>query len=160
MVTIRFGSSRYTSPLTPEQLLFEMRQITTTKRWIRNPFVSPEESFEGEVDGNGFDVVPLPHVRSNRPIARIRADVLVGAMGETEVWLELLRPVVYVLAAIMLGLMVVVILAVSVAKRDFLWLFFAAFLFWQLSRQRLPNQVYAASSLALLQKRLQLTLIS
>ena len=116
---IRFGTSHYNSPLTPCQLLSEMQQITTAKRWFRNPFASLEESFEGEVDGNGFDVVPLPHVRSNRPIARIRAAVLVGATGKTEIWLELLRPGAYVLAAIMLGLMAVAILAVSIAKRDF-----------------------------------------
>ena len=157
---IRFGNSRYTSPLTPDQLLFEMQQITTAKRWLRNPLVSLEELFEGKVDGDGFDVVPLPHVRSNRPIARIRADVLVGVAGKTEVWLELLRPGVYVLAAILLGLMDVAILAVSIAKRDFFWLVFAVFLFWQLSRQRFPNQSYAASSLALIQQRLQLTPIS
>ena len=154
---IRFGTSRYTSPLTPDQLLSKMRQITTAKQWLRNPFASLEELFEGEIDGNGFDVVPLPHVRSNRPIARIRADVVIDAVGKTEVWLELLRPGVSVLAAIMLGLIDVAILAVSIAKRDFFWLVFAVFLFWQLSRQRLPNQSYAASSLALLQQRLQLT---
>ena len=154
---IRFGTSHYNSPLTPYQLLSEMQQTTIAKRWLRNPFVSLEESFEGEADGNGFDVVPLPHVRSNRPIARIRADVLVGATGKTEVWLELLRPGAHVIAAIMLGLMAMAILAVSIAKRDFFWLTFAVFLFWQLSRQRLPNQSYAASSLALLQQRLQLT---
>ena len=157
---IRFGTSHYNSPLTPYQLLSEMQQITTAKRWLRNPFASLKESFEGEVDGNGFAVVPLPHVRSNRPIACIRADVLVGATGKTEIWLELLRPGAHVLAAIMLGLLAVAILAVSIAKRDFFWLIIAIFLFWQLSRQRLPNQSYAASSLALLQQRLQLTPIS
>ena len=116
VAVIRFGISHYTSPLTPDQLLFEMRQITTAERWVRNPFASLEESFEGEVDSNEFDVVPLPHVRSNRPIARIRAAVLVGAAGKKEVWLDLLRPGVYVLAAIILGLMAVAILAVSIAK--------------------------------------------
>ena len=157
---ICFGPSRYTSPLTPDQLLSEMRQITAAKCWFRNPFASLEESFEGKVGGNGFDVAPLPHVRSNRPIAHIRANVLVGATGKTEIWLELLRPGVCVLAATVMGFMAVAVLAVSIAKWDFFWLVFAVFLFWQLSRQRLPNQSYAASSLALLQQRLQLTHIS
>ena len=88
-VTIPFRQMLYRSELSPEQISHKVRQLTTPKKWLRNPFADFPSSFEGTVSADGFELVYLTRIRTDRTVPRVKASITTDDIGKTVVLIRL-----------------------------------------------------------------------
>ena len=155
--TIRFGTKRYYSLLSPAQIQQEVQQITTGSKWFRNPFAIVKEPFEGEVNFSTFDLNYLTLLRSDKAFPKIVGRFIVNDAGRTEVELTLEKTGKEWALRVIIALGMILMLTIAVMLHVYLLFGFAAALGILLVMRHLPNQHIAAAILTLLQHRLQLT---
>ena len=155
--TIRLGTTRYYSPLSPVQIQQEAQQITTGLKWFRNPFALVKEPFEGEGSFSKFNLNYRTLLRFDKAFSKIVGCVTVNATGRTEVELMLKKAgKEWALRGIMV-FAIMLMPTIAVTLHTHLFFGFAAALGVLLAMRHLPNQDIATAILTLLQHRLQLT---
>ena len=155
----RFGTKRYVSPLTPAQIQQEVQQITTGRKWFRNPLATVKEPFEGEVHASTFDLNYRALRRSGRGYPKITGRFTLIDAGSTEVELTLAKTGKEWALSILMVFALLLMLGIAVTMHVYPLLGFATALGIALALRRLPDQHTAATIFDLLQHRLHLTLI-
>ena len=157
--TIPFGQMLYHSELSPEQILHKARQLTTPKKWLRNPFADFPSPFEGTVSANGFELVYLTRIRADRTVPGIKASITTDDIGKTIVLIRLEKT----LGARLWNMVLVGFFAylglLTVTEHKYFFLGFAFLIAGLRWSRYLPDQFHSRQILDLLQQLLQLTFL-
>ena len=158
--TIRFGTKRYYSPLSPAQIQQEVQQITTGLKWFTNPFALVKEPFEGEGSFSKFNLNYRTLLRSDKAFPKIVGCVTVNVIGRTEVESTLKKAgKEWALRGIM-AFSIMLMLTIAVMLHIYRLYGLAVATGILLAMRHLPDQHIAATMVTLLKHRLQLTLIT
>lgn len=155
--TIQFGTKQYYSLLSPLQIQREIQSLIMPKRWLRNPFTSPEKRFEGTVDADRFRLTYSTLVQSNRPFPVIEGQIVATSDSRTEVNLKLTKSPVEVFIDVFFGFLTILLLIIVMAAHAYILIGFAIVMGVIIIIRRLPNQHFSAEILTILKQQLQLT---
>ena len=153
---VHFGKLLYWSELPPAQISQKVRQLTTPKKWLRNPFADFPSPFEGTVSADGFELVYLTRIRADRTVPGIKASITTDDIGKTVVLIRLEKT----LGSRLWNLMLVGISAffclLTITEHNFFCLMVAFLIAGLRWFRHIPDQFLSRQILNLLQQRLQL----
>ena len=153
---IHFGKLPYRSELSPEQILYEVQQLTIHKRWFRNPFADFSCPFEGTIGTDSFELVCFNRSNPDRTIPKIKATIATDDAGKTTVLIALEMS----LGAQLLNLLLVgaasFLCLLTFTEHKYFFAVFALMLAGLRWLRRFPDQFYARQILDLLKQRLRL----
>lgn len=158
-VTIPFEQMLHRSELSPEQLSHEVRQLTTPKKWLRNPFADFPSPFEGTVSADGFELVYLTRIRADRTVPEVKASITTDDIGKTVVLIRLEKTLGARLGNLMLVGFFAYLGLLAVTEHKYFFLVFAFLIAGLRWFRYLPDQFHSRQILNLLQQRLQLTFL-
>jgi hypothetical protein len=157
--TISFGQMLYRSKLSPEQILHEVSQLTTPKKWIRNPFADFSSPFEGTVTTDGFELLYLTRIRTDRTVPRVKVLITMDDVGKTLVLIRLKKTLGAQLWNLMLVSFSAYLGLLTVTEHKHFFLVFAILIAGLRWFRYLPDQFHSRQILNLLKQRLELTLL-